>query len=350
MLISMAALFGALAYFFNFKDNMIKKYIGANANPAVSVSTVMAEYKTWQPTIKAVGSLRAARGVVLSTEISGIVRDIYFTPGTAVIKGAPLLSLNADIEKEQLKALSAAVELAKTTYERDKKQFEIKAVNRAVLDNDIADLKSKEAQLSAQEALIAKKDISAPFSGKIGISLVDTGQYLNPGDKIASLQALDLLHVDFSVPQQLLSKVNSDQTIIIKTDLYPNVSFIGKIIAIDSMVDLETRNILVEASIENQDHLLLPGMFVSVEVNTEQPKQVLMVPQSSITFNPYGETVYLLKEDENKNLFAVQKFIETGEVNGNSIAILSGLNDGDIVVSSGNHKVKNGSKVVVHND
>jgi len=315
---------------------------------------MQAEYQDWMPRIKASGSLRAVLGVDVTSEIAGLVRTVYFKPGSEVTMNDLLVELNIDSEKAQLASLEATLELSKITYERDKAQFEANAVSKATLDTDFANLKSNEAQVEEQKAVIAKKIIRAPFSGRLGISLVYPGQYVNPGDKLVTLQSLDPIYVDFYVPQQSINEMAVGKEVTLSTDTYPGKTFKGKITTVNPKVEEKTRNVEVEATIENPEHTLFPGMFGTVEVNTGAPNKYLTLPQTAITYNPYGDIVYIIEENhqksnKNSKLTVKQTFVKTGEIRGDQVAIISGIKQGDKVVTSGQMKLKNGSTVVINN-
>jgi membrane fusion protein (multidrug efflux system) len=302
----------------------------------------------------AVGSLRAVRGVDVTSEIAGLVRGIHFTSGDEIKAGQLMVELNADADNAQLHALEAAAELAQSTYDRDRKQFEAQAVSQATLDVDSADLKGKQSLVAQQAALVAKKSIYAPFSGKLGISLINPGQYVNPGDKIVTLQSLDSIYVDFYLPQQELSRISLGQAVLATTDTYPGKTFTGKVTAINPKVDTQTRNVQVQATILNPKHELLPGMYASVEVQAGEIKHYLTLPKTAVTFNPYGETVYIVEGKANgpngkKVLIAKQTFITIGLSRGDQVAVLSGIKEGDLVITSGQLKLKNGSTVSINN-
>ena len=209
MLIAVGLLFGGIFGYKAFVSQMIKKAMSGGHAPPVTVATTKAQYLPWQPQLKSVGTLRAERGVDVTTEISGLVRTIHFKSGDKAIMGQLLVQLNDDSDVAQLLSLQAAAELANTVYERDKKQFAVQAVSQAIVDADAADLKGKCAQVAQQKAFVAKKSIRAPFPGRLGITIINPGQYLNPGDKIVTLQSLlDLLYLDFYLPQQELFRIN----------------------------------------------------------------------------------------------------------------------------------------------
>jgi membrane fusion protein (multidrug efflux system) len=348
-----AVLFGGVFGFQLFKASMMKKYMSFKMPPA-TVTAMAAEFQTWQPQVKAVGSLRAVRGVDVSSEISGLVRSLHFKSGEEVQEGQVLVELNADADIAQLHAFEAAADLANTTYERDKKQLEIQAVSQATLDNEAADLKSKRAQVAQQQALVDKKTIRAPFSGRLGISTVNPGQYVNPGDKIVTLQKLNSLYVDFYLPQQELSRVVLGQVVAVTTDTYPGRTFTGKITVVNPKVDPDTRNFQVEATISNPKHVLLPGMFATVDVRAGVVQRYLTLPQTVVTYNPYGDTVFIIQESGKgaagkPQLVVEQRFVTVGPTRGDQIALLSGVKEGERVVTSGQLKLKNGSEVIINN-
>jgi len=354
MVFVVAVVFGAIFGYKAFMGKMMAKFMFSGKAPTVTVSAAKPESLAWQQRLSSVGSLRAANGITLTTEASGIVEEINFKSGDQVKTGQVLLKLNADAETAQLHSLKILAQLSHTVYERDKKQFAVQAISRAVLDGDCADVANKLAMIKQQEAIIAKKVIRAPFDGKIGISLVSIGQYLNPGSKVAALQALDRMYVDFYLPQQDIAKLAVGQAVELATDAYPGKVFNAKIAAIDSLVEVDTRNIQVEAAIDNTKHELLPGMYAAVEVLAGAAQDYLTLPQTAITFNPYGETVFVLDENgEEENgkpvLIAKQKFVVVGQTRGDQIAALKGLREDDLVVTSGQLKLKNGSKVIVNN-
>ncbi len=231
--------------------------------PAVVVTAIKAAPQEWQPQLNAVGSLRAVRGVDVTTEIAGLVREIHFKSGDEVKAGALLVQLNADSDLAQLASLKAAADLAQVTLTRDQAQLAAQAISQAQVDSDQADLKSKRAQAASQQATIDKKTIRAPFSGRLGITLVNPGQYLNPGDKVVTLQTIDPIYIDFNLPQQQISGVSVGQTVTVSSDAYRGQGFSGKVTAIDAKVDTATRNVQIEATLPNPKKQLLPGMFAT---------------------------------------------------------------------------------------
>ncbi len=353
MLGAVIVLFGGVFGFKMFKTIMMKKYMTFQAPPAV-VTALNAEYQVWQPQLTAVGSLRAVRGVEVTSEIAGLVRTVHIKSDEEVKEGYVLVELNADADIAQLHAYEAAADLAQTIYDRDKKQLEVQAVSQAAVDADAADLRSKRAQVAQQTALVDKKTIRAPFAGKLGITTVNPGQYVNPGDKIVTLQSLDAVYCDFYLPQQELSRLMIGQKVEVTTDSYPGRTFGGKITAINPKVDPDTRNVQIEATIMNPGHKLLPGMYATADVRAGTAQRYLTLPQTAVTYNPYGNTVFIVEEgpkgpDGKPTLTARQAFVSVGPTRGDQIAVLSGVREGEQVITSGQLKLKNGSVVIINN-
>jgi membrane fusion protein (multidrug efflux system) len=356
MLILIGLLLGGIIGFNVFKGIMMKKFMGSSTEPPQAVSTMKAELQEWQPQLNAVGSLRAVRGVDVTSEIAGLVRELKFKSGDEVKAGQVLVQLNADADVAQLRALEAAAELAATVLARDKAQLAVEVVSQAQVDSDTADLKSKRAQVAQQRALVDKKTIRAPFAGRLGITIVNPGQYVNPGDKIVTLQTIDPIYIDFSLPQQQLANLKTGQAVAVTNDAYAGQAFPGIVNAINPQVDTGTRNVLLEATIQNPKRQLLPGMFGNVAVDVGEKQRYLTLPQTVVTYNPYGATVFLAqsskdKKDEKGNplLEAQQVFVTAGPTRGDQVAILKGVEAGQTVVTSGQVKLKNGTPLKVDN-
>jgi membrane fusion protein (multidrug efflux system) len=337
-----------------------------------TVSTVEVQKLQWQSQFTAVGTLNPVRGADLSTEVAGLVRKVHFRSGQDVKAGALLVELNADSDIALLHSAEAAAAQAATVLKRDQAQLAIQAVAQAQIDADINDLKAKRAQVEQQAAVVAKKSIRAPFAGRLGISGLNPGQYVNAGDKLVTLQTLDPIYVDFSLPQQQLAGLEVGQVVNLAVDTFPGQAFSGKINAISPKVDSATRNVQVEATMANPKQVLLPGMFANVKIDIGGAQERLTLPSTAVTYNPYGSTVYVVKQAEapkpgtpatpgapapapatdaqgKPQLVAQQIFVETGPTRGDQIAIVKGLEAGQVVVSSGQNKLKNGTPVTVDN-
>jgi membrane fusion protein (multidrug efflux system) len=353
MLVAVGVLFGGLFGFKAFLGGVIKKSISAQGIPPQTVSTAKAQFTEWQGEFQAVGTLRAVRGADLAPELSGLITAIHFQSGQEVAEGAPLVQLNNESDVARLQSLLAAVELAEANYERDQKQLAIQAVSQAVVDADAATLKSAKAQVAEQRALVAKKLVRAPFAGRLGIRAVDVGQYVNAGTKLVTLQALDPVYVDFFAPQKSLGRVALGQKIVLKTDAFQGQQFPGEVSSIDPKVDPATRNVQVRATVRNAKRGLLPGMFATVVIASGGPQRFLTLPQTAVSYNPFGDTVFVVEEskgqDDKPALLAQQKFVTTGEARGDQVAILSGIKEGDTVVTAGQIKLRSGFPVIVNN-
>jgi membrane fusion protein (multidrug efflux system) len=349
MLVAVGVLLGLIVAFNLFKGYMIRKAMSQAALAPETVTTTTAEYSDWQPEIGALGSVRAVRGVDVTTEVAGLVRSVRFRSGEDAKQDQVLVELNADTDVAQLHALEAAAELSATVYARDHVQFEAQAISQAQLDADQADLKNRRAQVAAQAATVAKKTLRAPFAGRLGITTVNPGQYLNPGDKVVTLQTIDPIYVDFWLPQQELGRVRVGQHVELTADAYPGEKFTGTITALDPRVDPSTRNFQSEALISNTAQHLTPGMFAHVAVAAGQPKRYLTLPQTAITYNPYGATVFVAQQGAGgaTGLVARQTFVTLGATRGDQVAVQSGIGQGDQIVTSGQLKLKNGTPLKV---
>jgi membrane fusion protein, multidrug efflux system len=353
MLAVVAIVFGGVFGFQAFKAAMIKKFMHALSSPVQTVSAATARYSSWQPTIEAVGSLRAVKGADLAIEVSGIVDSISFKSGDDVKAGAVLLKLRADDDAAKLASLQATAQLSEITSQRDLKQFKIQAVSQATLDTDTANLKNARAQVAEQQAVLDKKTLRAPFAGRLGIRAVDLGQYLSAGTAVVTLQALDPIFVEFFVPQQDVDRVRLGEPLRVTVDAFKGQTFGGKISAVNPKVDTGTRNIQVQATLQNPDHKLLPGMYATIDITTGAPENYITLPQTAISYNPYGNTVYVVVKNEaaggKPELVARQTFVTTGPTRGDQVAVLKGVKAGDTVVTAGQIKLHNGSTLVINN-
>src|ERR1700688_480495 len=348
--IVLAVIFGFQA----FKGMMIKKFMATLASPPQTVSTSKIGTSEWQSKVEAVGSLRAVKGADLSLEVAGIVGTISFNSGDDVAEGAPLLKLRSEDDVAKLESLQATAQLSQITYDRDMKQLKINAVSQATLDTDAANLKNAKAQVAQQQAILDKKFLRAPFAGHLGLRQVDLGQYLGAGTFIVTLQALDPIFLDFFVPQQAVDQVRLGQSIAAKVDAYQDKAFTGEIAAINPKVDANSRNVQVRATFKNADHKLIPGMYATVDIPTGAPQNLITLPQTAITFSPYGDTVYIVDSkgagaDGKPQLIARQSFVTTGATRGDQVAVLKGVSEGDMIVTSGQLKLHNGSTVLIDN-
>jgi membrane fusion protein (multidrug efflux system) len=310
MLVVVGVVLGLVFGFQVFKGIMIKKFMAGNV-PVQTVSTTVAKMDDWQPTLSAVGSLRAARGADLSFEVAGIVDEVLFKSGDEVKAGTVLVRLRSEDDQARLASLQAAADLANTTLARDKKQFEAKAISQAALDIVASNTKTSQAAVAEARATLNKKVVRAPFDGKVGVRLVDVGQYLNPGTAVVTLQALDPIYADFFMPPQQASQLSSGLKAMVRLDADAATHLDGEISAINPKVEATSRNVLVRATLHNPGSKLLPGTSVNIEVNAGKPARYITVPQTAVTFNPYGNTIFVVvdngKDEQGKPKIAASR-------------------------------------------
>jgi membrane fusion protein (multidrug efflux system) len=354
MLVLVGVVLGGLFGFKAFVGGKIKEAMASMADLPQTVSAAKAASSDWQPRIDAVGSLRAVRGADLSLEVAGVVEEITFQSGDEVQAGQILLRLRNDDDVAKLQSLEATAQLARITYDRDVKQLKAQAISQAIVDNDEANLRNAKAQVAQQKAMVDKKTLRAPFAGRLGLRQVDLGQFLSAGTVIATLQSLDPIFVDFLLPQQSVAQLSVGQTVRVKVDAFLGREFAGKITAINPKVETASRNIQVRATLPNRDQKLLPGMFATVELETGAPQRLVTLPQTAVSYNPYGSLVYIV-DDKAKDAggkphpVARQVFVTTGATRGDQVAILKGVSEGDTVVTSGQVKLRNGVPLAIDN-
>ncbi|HEY1874096.1 MAG TPA: efflux RND transporter periplasmic adaptor subunit [Steroidobacteraceae bacterium] len=381
MIVAVLALIGIIA---GIKVLMIMKLLaGMKPPPPAVVSTAKTSYQEWQPELRAVGTLRAARGADLALEVAGLVGRVNVRSGEDVKSGQLLLELVTTDAVANLHQLEAQTALAQLTYERAQRQIAVHVIAQADYDNAAADLKVKQAAVAQQQAIIAKKQLRAPFSGRAGIVTITPGSYLNSGTVIVTLQELDPVYVDFFVPQKNLAQVQVGSNATLTLDAFPGKTFAGTVNAVSPKIDTDTRNVLVEARVPNHDRILSPGMFVNVAFSVGSQQRYLTLPQTSVVYNPYGETVYVVRTKSQFDadqaaaapkdadpvdkpaapkkagkgpaplapdaLVVEQTFVTTGPTRGDQVAILTGLDPGVEVVTSGQIKLKNGAAVRIDN-
>ena len=347
-----AVVFVALA---GVKALQIGKLIGAAKTftvPPETISSAMAQEQNWRDTLSAVGSIEAAQGVTVASEVAGTVTEIAFESGAAVVKGDLLVRLDTSTERAQLQAAQAQVDWAKISAERLRQLRETKTVSQSELDQAEAVLKQNQANADEISAVIEKKTIRAPFAGRLGIRLVNLGESLDARKPLVSLQSLAPIYVDFSLPQQALSVLATGLVVQVSSDAYPGRIFDGVVTAINPELDATTRSVIAQATFANQEQLLRPGMFVHAEVVLPQAQPVLTVPATAVLRAPYGDAVFVIEPqvaDGVTNLVVQQKFIRTGRMHGDFISVESGLKAGDQVATAGLFKLRNGVAVQENN-
>jgi membrane fusion protein (multidrug efflux system) len=323
--------------------------------PPTTVSSAVVKEEDWAPTLSAIGSISAVQGAVVSTELSGIVAEINFQNGGVAKKGDVLMRLDSSAEEAQLRTAEADLELARANLERERDLAARKVVSKQELDTAESTFGQKQGAVDNMRAFIAKKQVRAPFDGMLGIRQVNVGQMINAGQQVVQLTALDRVYVDFALPQQNLPQLGTGYEARVQADALPGHEFKGIVTAINSMVDAVTRNVGIQATLENPDHALRPGMFVKVDVTLPEKSKTLVIPGSAVSYAPYGNSVFVIdkKKDpksgkESQSLR--QAFVRIGEARGDFVSVKEGLNAGDVVVSTGVFKLRNGMPVVINND
>ncbi len=319
-----------------------------------TVSTVVAQEEHWQGTLSAIGTVNAVQGVTVTPEIAGTVTEITFESGAVVTNGSLLVRLDTSSEVAQLAAIQAQTDLARLNLDRVRKLRAEKTVSAEELDTAETTVKQDEANADSIRAIIAKKTIRAPFAGKLGIRQVNLGQYLDAGKPIVSLQSLTPVYADFALPQQDLARLKTGMAVRVTTDAYPDKPFAGKLTAINPDLDSSTRSVAVQATFENREQELRPGMFVRVEVLLPETQPVLVIPATAVLSEPFGDSVYVVESKAGQSgkpeLTVRHQFIRIGRARGDFISVETGLKAGDKVVSSGVFKLRNGMPVVENNE
>lgn len=322
--------------------------------PVETVSTAEVISEKWERSVESVGSLRAVQGAKLSTESSGVIANILFENGQEVKQGDLLVELDHETESANLRSAEAEADLARTVYERTKRLRVNNTVPQSDLDAAESQLRKTAALVEQLKSTISKKKLNAPFSGRLGIREVNLGQFVNNGDTIVSLQALDPIFVDFLLPQQLIAGLSVGQALKLFTDVYPGREFDGQLTAINSEIDPVTRNIRLQGTLQNADGALRPGMFARVLLTLGEAEEVVCLPATAVISAPYGDSVFVLEketaEDGSSRQVAKQRFIRTGRARGDFVSIMQGLKPGETVVSAGAFKLRNGAPVEVNNE
>jgi membrane fusion protein, multidrug efflux system len=321
--------------------------------PPEAVTTVVAKKETWPSSLNVVGTMVAIHGVTVSADLPGTVDHINFESGRFVQKGDLLVELDTRQERAQIAALEAQRDLAKINYARTQQLVNEGVLSRVEFDRATAEQKQTEANVAEIRAAIERKTIKAPFSGVLGIRQVNLGQYLAAGNPIVPLQSLDPIYVNFSVPQQVAGQMRLGNSVRLTADNLTGQHFTGRITAVDAVVDQATRNLQVQATVSNPGAKLRPGMFVEIEVGVGSSRSVLPLPASAINYAPFGDSVFIVddvKGPDGKTYRGVrQQFVKVEGARGDQVAVVSGINPGEEIVSSGVFKLRNGAAVAVNN-
>lgn len=356
IVIAIALLVTICVFAFGIKALQIGKMMSTpQTMPPTTVSSVSVKEEDWAPRLTAVGSVSAVQGAVVSAELAGVVSEINFENGGEAKKGEVLMKLDASQEEALLRSAEAEAQLAQTDLERSRDLAMKKVVSSAELDSAQSKFRRLNAVVDQVRSSIAKKTLIAPFDGQLGIRQVNVGQMINAGQQVVPLTSLDPVFADFALPQQYLGQLTPGLEVHVTTDAIPGRVFNGKLTAINSMVDSSTRNITLQATLDNSDHALRPGMFAKAEVMLPEKHKALVVPGSAISYAPFGDSVFVIENKKDKKTgkesqVIRQQFVRVGEARGDFVAITQGLKAGEIVVSTGVFKLRNGMTVTINND
>jgi len=360
--IIIAALLGGLSWFqFVFKPQMIRSFLSQMVPPAATVTAEPAKVEKWGEQLTSIGTLIASQGVDITTQVAGVVTEIFFDSGRDVEQGAKLVQLDVAVELADLASGKATLQEAEVAFQRQTDLINKRVTSEANLDTARAKRDTAEATVKRVEAVIAQKLILAPFSGRLGIRKVEKGQYVSAGPALTSLQALDPIRVDFPMPEQSIGKLRVGQAISLTVDAFPGQVFKGEIQSLDARVAQDTRTLLVRGILPNKERVLLPGMFANVTVHAGQPLDVVTVPRTAVTYSLYGDSVYVVKPAPAKEgqaeaqkpaepaLIADRRFVKTGPAREDRVAITSGLQAGEQVVTTGQIKLNPGVAIRIDN-
>ena len=335
-----------------FGNQMMNDFIDNMPTPPVTISSTTVTPQQWAARLNAVGSLVAVKGADLTAEVDGTITKISFESGQSVEAGTELLSLESVAERGELARLEAQAKLAEIEQRRRKKLYKRGTISKSEYDTALAETNVAKAAVEAQRGRLNLKTLRAPFAGELGIRRVALGQYLRAGDKIVTLQSLDPIELDFSLPEKQLGKVNPGRTIEIVVDALGGRQFSGEIIAVEPKIDAQTRNFDVRARFANPEKVLKPGLFAKVTVNLGEPTQVLVLPKTAIQYSSYGDSVFVIRQQEGGDaeaLDVIQRFVTLGEARGDFIEVISGVKEGDEVASTGLLKLRSGQPVTIDN-
>lgn len=351
MLLAMVLLVGGVLGYKLFGRHMMEKMLAAQKPEPSSVSTAEARELTWQPALHAVGSFSAVQGVMISAQLDGVVTQIAFESGAEVKAGDLLVQQDVLTEEATLANAEAGAVLAKISLDRARDLRAQGSNAPADLDSATAAFQQAQASVAALKATIDKKTIRAPFAGRLGIRQASLGDFLRSGAAIVPLDAPDPIYIDFALPQQDAAQVAPGQAVQVTVDAFPHEVFAGTVNALNPNVDDATRNFQIQATLKNPDGRLHPGMFASVDVQLPAVEKVITLPLTAIVYNPYGNAVYIVEDKRNEggDLIVRQQFVQTGATRGDQVAVTRGVKPGDVVVTAGQLKLRNGSPVVINN-
>ena len=351
MLLILALVFGGVFGWNAFVGLMTERYLANYQPPALSVEVESARAEQWDSVVRAVGTLSAVNGVDITTEVGGLIREIYFASGQQVEEGQVLIQLDDRVEQATLGSFLAQLKLARINFERDQRLLSSKAISRTDFDTSEASLSDMQAQVDRTQALIEQKQIRAPFHGRLGIRLVNVGEYVNSGDQLVTLQALDYLNVDFRVPEYYVPQLYFGQEVRFRVKAHGERLFTARVSAIDAKVDEDTRSIRVRASFANEKKDLMPGMFADLEVVLATDQPVITLPETAINLSLYGDSVYVVTEragpEGRPEQVVERRYVKVGDRQGERLVIREGVAVGELVVISGQLKLNDGARVQI---
>ncbi|PYJ20902.1 MAG: efflux transporter periplasmic adaptor subunit [Verrucomicrobia bacterium] len=354
--IAIGLLVAIVIFVFGIKALQIGKMMSSpKVMPSVTVTSAPVKEEDWAPMLSAVGSVSAAQGAVVATELGGTISEIRFENGAEAKKGDVLIRLDASQEEALLRSAEAEADLARTDLERSRGLAAQKVVSKAELDAAESKFRRLNAIVDQMRSNIAKKTIVAPFDGQLGIRQMNVGQMINAGQQVVALTSLDRVYVDFALPEQHVSKLTKDLEVRVRADALPGREFKGKLTASNSMVDAVTRNVPLQATLENPDHALRPGMFTKVNVMLPETKKTIVIPGSAVSYAPYGDSVFVIEKQKDpksgqESLVLRQQFVRIGETRGDFVSVTQGLKAGEEIVGTGVFKLRNGMVVTINND
>ena len=354
--VAIGLLVAIVIFVFGIKALQIGKMMSSpKMMPSVTVTSAPVKEEDWAPMLSAVGSVSAAQGAVVATELGGTISEIRFENGAEAKKGDVLIRLDASQEEALLRSAEAEADLARTDLERSRGLAAQKVVSKAELDAAESKFRRLNAIVDQMRSNIAKKTIVAPFDGQLGIRQMNVGQMINAGQQVVALTSLDRVYVDFALPEQHVSKLTKDLEVRVRADALPGREFKGKLTASNSMVDAVTRNVPLQATLENPDHALRPGMFTKVDVMLPETKKTIVIPGSAVSYAPYGDSVFVIEKQKDpksgqESLVLRQQFVRIGETRGDFVSVTQGLKAGEEIVGTGVFKLRNGMVVTINND
>jgi membrane fusion protein (multidrug efflux system) len=344
---------------------MMESYLSKMPVPPATISAGAAQVMSWDNRLEAIGSFVPVNGTEVTTEAGGIVTGIHFESGAQVSKGTLLVTLDSANEAAELKRLQAQAELAELNRSRREKLYQLEAISKADYDAAVSEANAARAAVEAQRAKLAQKNIRAPFAGVLGIRKINVGQFLAPGTAVVSLQALDPIYFDFSLPEQQVAQAQPGLPVKIRVDALPGEEFNGEVQAVEAQIDQATRNFRLRARLDNPGLKLRPGQFGKLQLVLPGERQLLVVPRTAINYNSFGTSVFVVQKKKDAppppekpmpgmpphtDLEVVQRFVKTGDARGDYVAVIEGLQEGEQVATSGLLKLRNGQPVIINNE